>query len=871
MATYLSPGVYIEEVSTGPKPIAGVPTGAAAIVGKTERGAQFDPTRLTNWQGFLSTFGSYVDGSYTAESAYGFFENGGTALWVVRADDASLSRWSVTDGADNQAFVIDAESPGAWSAGMAVNVFRDTTGGRGSLWSAALTANTPSFIGGDQKDVQVDSTAGVRAGMRVRVADALSPANTFDADVVSVGAGKLTLKRIGSSATGVSVKWGAGTGDGRVFQIHRNGATPLVLKTGSGFANRDIIRALQPDGVSRYAAVDQARSVGVGMELQLEDPFGNDVPALQLSGRVVQLGATISTDDDSISFADLALTGNPPSVAAGDMIRLVAPSGDEATWSAGSFTFDVPVPAGPVNVYGALKLSPYQETIPGTVMSDDDIAARFGFLPVGTKLDIVAGGTTFRITRKLAAPGFDKDGGVAGGPFDAGYVPVAVTSAAWVPAATQDLVLQGPAAPEEGDILDLGAGDRRSVETVDEPPGIPAYTYLVHVSAVPAAAPTAPPYEVLAWQATQFQPLRFGISAALTLPSGETVVESYPGLSFDSESPRYFAADAMINDVSRLINVGPRVAVSSLTDIDSLPVTTTVLQVGSAGGVTGALLKKGIDALEQPLEPAIVACPDAQQLEDELDQADVLNYLIGHATDLRRFAVIDLPPESDDEDLLAFRQEYLDSTYAAAYAPFVTMVNPRPQPLTKTIDVPPSGFVMGVYARTDDDRGVWKAPANERVSGIVGLRTQYTKGRQDFLNPQGINLIRSFPGRGTRIWGARNLTDDTEWRYTNVRRLFLYLENSIDGGTQWVVFEPNDATTWLRVRVSVENFLNQVWRAGGLAGSTPEEAYRVRVGLGVTMTETDIDLGLLIIEVAAAPVKPAEFVVFRISHKRLTE
>jgi Bacteriophage tail sheath protein len=287
--------------------------------------------------------------------------------------------------------------------------------------------------------------------------------------------------------------------------------------------------------------------------------------------------------------------------------------------------------------------------------------------------------------------------------------------------------------------------------------------------------------------------------------------------------------------------------------------------------VTGALLKKGIDALEQPLEPAIVACPDAQQLEDELDQADVLNYLIGHATDLRRFAVIDLPPESDDEDLLAFRQEYLDSTYAAAYAPFVTMVNPRPQPLTKTIDVPPSGFVMGVYARTDDDRGVWKAPANERVSGIVGLRTQYTKGRQDFLNPQGINLIRSFPGRGTRIWGARNLTDDTEWRYTNVRRLFLYLENSIDGGTQWVVFEPNDATTWLRVRVSVENFLNQVWRAGGLAGSTPEEAYRVRVGLGVTMTETDIDLGLLIIEVAAAPVKPAEFVVFRISHKRLTE
>jgi uncharacterized protein len=148
---------------------------------------------------------------------------------------------------------------------------------------------------------------------------------------------------------------------------------------------------------------------------------------------------------------------------------------------------------------------------------------------------------------------------------------------------------------------------------------------------------------------------------------------------------------------------------------------------------------------------------------------------------------------------------------------------------------------------------------------------EYTQRRQDLLNPRGINLIRPFPGRGTRVWGARNLTDDTTWRYTSVRRLFLFLENSIDGGTQWTVFEPNTATTWLRVRVSVENFLNQVWRAGGLAGATPEQAYRVRCGLGTTMTETDIELGLLIIEVAVAPVYPAEFVVFRISHKRLAE
>ena len=185
--------------------------------------------------------------------------------------------------------------------------------------------------------------------------------------------------------------------------------------------------------------------------------------------------------------------------------------------------------------------------------------------------------------------------------------------------------------------------------------------------------------------------------------------------------------------------------------------------------------------------------------------------------------------------------------------------------------VPPSGFVAGVFARTDRERGVHKAPGNERVNGIVGLAEQYSQRRQDLLNPNAVNLIRSFPGRGTRIWGARNATDDVTWRYVNVRRLFSMIETSVDRSTQWVVFEPNTATTWIRIKVSVENFLDQQWRAGALAGTRPEEAYRVRVGLGETMTETDIDVGLVITEVAIAPAKPAEFVVFRFSHKRLSE
>jgi phage tail sheath protein FI len=375
----------------------------------------------------------------------------------------------------------------------------------------------------------------------------------------------------------------------------------------------------------------------------------------------------------------------------------------------------------------------------------------------------------------------------------------------------------------------------------------------------------------LTWQKATVQPVRFGVTATLVTPSGQTTTEQFGGLSLLAASPRYYAADGVINDVSTLITVGPPLVAGPPTSEAALPASVTAGPAGTTAPIDGASLKAGIDKLEIPTEPAIVACPDTLRLGTTVDQADVYGHLTDHCLKMRRFGVIDLPHDIHDQDLVDFRQTYLDTTYAAAYAPFVTMVNPRLNPATKTIDVPASGFIMGVYARTDNDRGVWKAPANERVTGIVGLTTQYTKGRQDYLNPRGINLLRAFPGRGFRIWGARNLTDDTDWRYVNVRRLFLMLENSIDAGTQWVVFEPNDQNTWMRVRVSVENFLNGIWRAGGLFGATPAEAYRVTVGLGQTMTQTDIDLGLLVIEIAVAPVKPAEFVVFRISHLRLAE
>jgi hypothetical protein len=202
----------------------------------------------------------------------------------------------------------------------------------------------------------------------------------------------------------------------------------------------------------------------------------------------------------------------------------------------------------------------------------------------------------------------------------------------------------------------------------------------------------------------------------------------------------------------------------------------------------------------------------------------------------------------------------IDTTYAAMYHPWVQVFD---RSANKPSFIPPSGAVMGVYSRTDITRGVHKAPANEVVM-CTGLSFNYTKEEQDILNPEGVNLIRALPGQGIRIWGARTASSNTSFRYVNVRRLFIYVEESIKANTNWVVFEPNDATLWQRVSVTVSSFLNNMWRAGMLAGSTPGEAYFVEIGPS-TMSRDDIMSGRLICNIGIAPSRPAEFVIFRVT------
>ena len=280
--------------------------------------------------------------------------------------------------------------------------------------------------------------------------------------------------------------------------------------------------------------------------------------------------------------------------------------------------------------------------------------------------------------------------------------------------------------------------------------------------------------------------------------------------------------------------------------------------------------RTGMGGLEALDDVRLISCPDLMAGYDGSDDAkerikSVQTALITHCELMHyRFALLDTPPGLNAQQAKEWRMYVnYDTSYAAMYYPWIRIADLSGSGSTSKV-VPPSGHAIGVYNRVDGERGVHKAPANEIVRGAIDLELNLTRGEQDTLNPIGVNCIRAFPGRGIRIWGARTLSSDGSWRYISVRRLFIFVEASMDIGLQWVVFEPNDHTLWARVRRDVGSFLKTVWGSGALFGTTSDQAFYVKCDEEINPLEIR-DLGQLIIEVGMAPVKPAEFVIFRIS------
>ena len=272
-----------------------------------------------------------------------------------------------------------------------------------------------------------------------------------------------------------------------------------------------------------------------------------------------------------------------------------------------------------------------------------------------------------------------------------------------------------------------------------------------------------------------------------------------------------------------------------------------------------AKVKEVADALEQFAtidEIALVAVPGAQD-------AGIQGAVIDHCEKLGdRFALLDGQASAKTLTPAAIKGGVKDSNYAALYFPWIKVLDPLSN---IRISIPPSGHLAGICARVDSERGVHKAPANAVIRGAVDVDTRLSKADQDGLNPAGINVLRVFNDTIT-VWGARTLGGDAngEWKYVNVRRLFLFLRESIDEGTQWVVFEPNTPTLWAQITRNVTAFLTNVWRSGALFGNTQQEAFYVKCDEQTNPPEVR-DAGMVITEIGVAVVKPAEFVIFRIS------
>ena len=361
----------------------------------------------------------------------------------------------------------------------------------------------------------------------------------------------------------------------------------------------------------------------------------------------------------------------------------------------------------------------------------------------------------------------------------------------------------------------------------------------------------------------------------LQVKRGADVLESYENLTMDRESRTF--VETAVNGNSQFVwiempsakgalGLAPKPGAFDLRVPSAAP-----LQIGATDFLGKVQERSGIEGLEAIDEITIVCAPDLMSAyrkglvgDDAL--VGLQKAMLAHCENMQdRVAIVDCPPDLDPQEMLEWRNKsMIDSAYGALYYPWIKVLDPLDPTGKKLLSIPPCGHMAGIWARSDSERGVHKAPANEVVRGVVDVAQQITHGEQGLLNPKGVNCIRTFGTRGIRVWGARTLSSDAAWKYINVRRFFNYIEESIQQGTQWVVFEPNDFGLWQRIKRDVNSFLLRSYRDGALFGATSDQAFYVKCD-EETNPPDQIDAGMVVVEIGMCPVKPAEFVVFRVT------
>ena len=749
MPEYLSPGVYVEEIDAGPRPIAGVSTSTAGMVGVTQRGpTDGKPKLVTNFLEYQTTFGGFltepdplVRDRWAADPAEGgrwwlfplavkgFFDNGGQRLYVKRVASAGA-----------------APATGTLFQGLVSAVTRDAAAGARSLELAHLVG----FTGRDTVTV-------FRGG-----------------DDVAITTGTIT----------------AYTSTGRITLD-----TPLDAEVKAGRGDYVQVGARDVETASLRFSAANPGAWGAGVEVRVQPSVSAALPVL--------------------------------------------PDPSEGALFVTQFAEESPANSNTIVVNAVPGLDP--DSLPDTVWILIN-NRRFEIAEVGQP----AGG---RVTLTLP-PNTDHPVWRIG--LGVRRVRVAIT--------------------EPGDELRIGGASRLYPDAVVQLDTGDRLTTLRVVSVADDRVTFAPDIDVDVFETAKVNLIEATVDTRFTDPGGASVTETFRNLRLGPDTDPA-SMSAVLASQSRLVT---STALPELSpDLDKFPTPASgVWQALADGGADGyedlavsdfvgtdggSGKRTGIVALEDIDEISVCAVPG-------MWSGTVLSALVTHCELLKdRFAILDPQDGLDIEGIQTFREPF-DTRYAALYYPWLVANDPS---TNQFVEVPPSGHLAGIYARTDTERGVHKAPANAVIRGIRltdGIAQDVTKRHQDLLNPKGINALRFFPGLGQRVWGARTLSSDTQWKYVNVRRLFLFLEESIDEGTQWVVFEPNDESLWALVRQTVANFLTTVWRSGALAGTTADEAFFVNCDRS-TMTEDDIANGRLITVIGVAPVFPAEFVIFRIQQK----
>lgn len=741
MPEYLSPGVYIEEVDAGPRPIAGVSTSTVGMVGVTQRGPTTGkPKLVTNFLEFQTTFGGFL-----------------------REPDPNV----------RDAWANDPTEGGRW-------------------WLFPLSVKGFFDNGGQRLYVK---------------------------RVVSAGA---------EPASGT-------LGQGLVSSITRDaaaGATTLELSHLIGFAGNDAIQIFRGDNTQIHAATITRYTAASG-RITIDPPLPAEVKAAR--GDYVQVGDR--TEDATLEFT----AANPGTWGRGLQVRF--------TPMVGATLQVLPDPdGGDLFVTQLAEAADANEPTIQVRAVPEEITAPFSVLINNRRFDVT---TVDRPAEGPVALTLDNP-----------------THVAWAAGLTVRRVRQANPG-EAGPKLRIAGANRLYPDAVTQLDTGTALTtlYVESISGDEVTFKQDIPVEV--FENDRLYLVEGRVDTSFDDPGGASVTETFSNLRLSGDSPSSVAATlASRSQLVRATAPGP------LDDLTNFPTPASgnvlpldggsdgydTLSVADFVGTDGGSGKRtGIVALEDIDEVAVCAVPGVWA-------GTVESSLITHCEQLKdRFAILDPQDNLDIEGIQAFREPF-DTKYAALYYPWLVVNDPS---TNQFVEAPPSGHMAGIYARTDTERGVHKAPANAVIRGIRltdGIAQDVTKRHQDLLNPKGINALRFFPGLGQRVWGARTLSSDTSWKYVNVRRLFLFLEESIDEGTQWVVFEPNDESLWALVRQTVTNFLTTVWRTGALAGTTADEAFFVTCDRS-TMTDDDIAGGRLICVIGVAPVFPAEFVIFRIQQK----